>query len=213
MSIGKVARKLLGKRLFNVAGSYYRAVFVDLRKVARAVASEFPKDASVLDVGGGDGAPLNYLLALRSDVRVTMIDLGPSVGQAVREEFRDRIIFRPGTSVRQYVSSGERKPDAVMINDVLHHVPDSNRDDFFRDLAELLGDTGALCIIKDIEPGYFRSRLSLWADKYVSGDKTVSLVSRAEVVRRMSQVLGSVRVRETCLFAEDVPNYALVFQR
>ena len=212
MSVGGFARKLLGDRFFPIAGHYYRAIFVDLEKVARAAVDEIPQGALVLDIGGGDGAPLNCLLRLRPDISVTMIDLNPWIGGAVAPELRSRVVMWPGTSVRDYIVGGGPKPDCIMISDVIHPIPVHHRDQFFKDVRELVGDGRPPVIIKDVEPGDPRSYLSLWADRYISGDKTVSLISRAELGRAMAKAFGHVDARETALFREDRPNYSMVFR-
>lgn len=213
MSIGSMARKLLGERLFAVVGHYYRAVFVDLEKVARSVADAIPRFAYVLDIGGGDGAPLNYLLRLRPDIRITMIDLAPRIGGSIAPEFQSRVTTMPTMSVRQYIERGSPRPDCLLISDVVHHIPPAYREGFFNDVRDLIDDAATPVIIKDIEPGYPRSLLSLWADRYISGDKTVSLISKAELERTVSRAFGKVEARETSLFASDRPNYSIIFRR
>jgi len=214
MSVGSLVRKILGKRMFSVAGHYYRSVFVDLEKVAQSMQSHIKQNARILDIGGGDGAPLNYLLKLRPDITVTMIDLSKSIGSAISEDFLPRVSRLPDTSVRQWLEKGEVQADCVIISDVIHHIPRDMRSSFFKDLGELLSKSGATLIIKDIEPGYFRSYLSLWADTYISGDKSVTLVSREDVEQLVSEGVGAsrqVRKLETDLFKMDRPNYALIF--
>lgn len=212
MSIGAFARKVLGP-VFPRVASLYRSIFVDIAKVATALEGHIPIGAHVLDVGGGDGAILARLLAERGDLRVTMIDLAGSLGQFIPESLLSRVTRLPRTSMRQYAASSARRTDCVIISDVVHHVPHRERATFFDDLADLVRQQGTKqIIVKDIEPGFARSRLSLLADRYVSGDRTVSLVSRNDVIAHMKRVLGDgIAVTETSLFATDCPNYALSF--
>jgi hypothetical protein len=74
-------------------------------------------------------------------------------------------------------------------------------------------DPSITIIIKDIEPGYFRASLSFLADKYISGDHAVSLVSRTQLTAVFADAFGYVQPAETTLFERDSPNYALVFDR
>jgi hypothetical protein len=62
MSIGSMARALLGKRWFPVVGGWYRSVFVDLARVVDGL-PDLPAAARVLHIGGGDGQMINILLA------------------------------------------------------------------------------------------------------------------------------------------------------
>ena len=64
----------------------------------------------MLDVGGGDGEPLNHLLALRTDLLITTLDPAPVVGQWIDDRFNARVTRLPGTSLEQYLSSGGRIP-------------------------------------------------------------------------------------------------------
>ena len=49
---GQIARKLLGRH-FDAAGNIYRRIFVDLERIVDVFVSELPREANVLDIGGG----------------------------------------------------------------------------------------------------------------------------------------------------------------
>ena len=139
LALGSSIRRLLGPRLARRAGRQYRAIFVDLAKVAVALASVIPRDANVLDIGGGDGQPLNHLLSLRPDLLITTLDPSPAVGQWIDARFASARVKRlPGTSLEQYLSCGGTSPDAIVIADVLHHIPESARSRFFDSVRVLL---------------------------------------------------------------------------
>ncbi|MFB3905221.1 MAG: methyltransferase domain-containing protein [Acidobacteriota bacterium] len=208
MTIGKLARSLLG-RWFPIAGRLYRSVFVDLKKVVAAF-PPIPPGATLLDIGGGDGEVINELIARYPDTQVTMIDLSPRIGGALRPELRDRVRLFPGTSMRKYAEQNPNPPDLVLISDVIHHVPPEQRKEFFADLRTLVGNSGATILIKDIEPGYPRAYLSWLADRFISGDAIVALVPRAEVKRLLLEAFPAYEVAETRLMETDKPNYALV---
>lgn len=211
MAIGPMVRQSLGPRAFTVVGRAYRSIFVDLDKVARATVRHIPDNALVLDVGGGDGEPLNHIMALRSDIRVTMIDLSPTIGQSVRDTYRNRVDVMPETSVRQYYERNGAPPQVVLINDVLHHVPVPSRPAFFHDLGLVMRrGEGIRLIIKDVEPGGLRATLGYLADRYISGDRHVSLVSRATLVSSLESSFGAISITETTLYSDDSPNYSLV---
>jgi hypothetical protein len=70
-----------------------------------------------------------------------------------------------------------------------------------------------IILIKDVEPGYLKSMLGYWSDRYVTGDKAVSLISREQLTRVVNNSLGPMRSRETPLFDVDKPNYAVTFFR
>lgn len=211
MPVGKTARRILGPERFKRVGHVYRSIFVDLDAVAETMVHHLPDAAHVLDVGGGDGAPLNPLLERRPDVSVTMIDLAADIGSAVDARHASRVHRRPTTSIRDYMSGEHRRPDAILVSDVVHHVPITERAKFLDDLRDLARADGTkVIVLKDIEPGGFRARLSLWADRYISGDPGVSLVSRETLHALLFASFGPVPIVETTLFQRDRPNYSLV---
>jgi hypothetical protein len=214
MAVGPAIRRLLGPRLARRAGLWYRAIYVDLSAVAATLATVLPRDAHVLDVGGGDGQPLNQLLALRPDLMITTLDPAPAIGQWIEERFAGRVTRMPATTLTEYVSRGLKNPDALLIADVMHHIPQTARRGFLDSVRVLLDRKPALrIIVKDVEPGYWRASLGYWSDRYVTGDRNVSLISSHAMTRLFEEALGPLHREETSLFNMDSPNYAMVFYR
>ncbi|MGA2552255.1 MAG: class I SAM-dependent methyltransferase [Burkholderiaceae bacterium] len=214
MSLGERVRRVLGRRLSFVVGRWYRAIFVDLGLEARALSTTFPDGAHVLDIGGGDGEPLNHLLRLRPDLQITTIDPGPEVGQWLASEYQAQVTRLPRTGLEDYLAAGQPSPDALLIADVLHHIPEAGRGRFLGSVNQLLERLPNLrIVVKDVEPGSLRARLGYWSDRYITGDRSVSLVSRAHLIHIFGEALGPLRHDETDLFVHDKPNYAIVFYR
>lgn len=110
--------------------------------------------------------------------------------------------------------SPHARADVILIADVMHHIPESARREFLDRVGVLLERFPDLrIIVKDVEPGHWRAMLGVWSDRYVTGDKHVSLISRDGVTRLFEEVLGPLRREDTDLFERDVPNYAIVFRR
>lgn len=214
MSIGSMVRSALGERLARKAGRLYRSVFVDLAKVAAELSKAIPRGALVLDIGGGDGEPLNHLLDLRDDIRALTIDIAPVVGNWIDPRHDRRVVRLPRTSLDDYLGGGRPAPDAIVMCDVMHHIPVPGRPAFMDSLARLVAAADApVLVVKDVEPGYPRARLGYWADRLITGDRLVSPVGRLELRGMIGRSLPGYRCEETGLFAADAPNYALVFQR
>jgi hypothetical protein len=212
--LGPAIRRVLGLRRARTLGRWYRAVFVDLAKEAAALASVIPPGAHLLDVGGGDGEPLNRLLALRSDIRITTIDPGPAVGLWIETRFHARVTRLPCTTLADYLAASRPDPDAVLIADVMHHIPEAARAGFLGSVRVLLERVPRLrIIVKDVEPGSWRALLGYWSDRYLSGDARVSPISRQRLVALLEELLGPLRHEETGLFEADRPNYAIAFFR
>jgi len=214
MALGPAIRRLLGARLARRAGRWYRAIFVDLAVEASALASVIPPRAHVLDIGGGDGEPLNHLLSLRPDLRITTLDPGPVVGQWIEARFNSQVTRLPGTSLAAYLASGRADPDVILIADVMHHIPESVRAGFLGSIRILLERAPKLrIVVKDVEPGHWRALIGYWSDRYITGDRSVSPISRERVASLLEEALGPLRREETNLFEEDRPNYAITFYR
>ena len=214
MSLGPSVRRVLGPRLARRAGGWYRAIFVDLGKVAAAIAGVIPRGAHLLDIGGGDGQPINHLLALRPDLRVTTLDPGPLVGQWIEARYDAQVTRLPGIGIAEYLAASRADPDAILIADVLHHIPESARANFLRSIRVLLERVPQLrIIVKDVEPGSWRALLGFWADRYITGDRHVGLISRDRLEHLFIEALGPLRREDTVLFETDRPNYAIVFFR
>jgi hypothetical protein len=211
---GALIRRVLGVRLARRAGRLYRTIFVDLAKEAAALAAAIPHDAHLLDIGGGDGEHVNHLLALRPDLRITTLDPKPVVGEWIEARFENRVTRFPATSLAEYLALGRADPDAILIADVLHHIPKASRDAFLDLLGVFLERVPHLrIIIKDVEPGSWRACLGLWSDRYITGDLDVCLISRENLVRLFDERLGPLRREDTDLFETDQPNYAIAFHR
>jgi hypothetical protein len=214
MAVGPAIRRFLGPRIARLAGLWYRALFVDLAQVAVALAAVLPRGAHLLDVGGGDGQPLNHLLALRPDLTITTLDPAPFVGQWIEERFAGQVTRMPATTLADYVSRGQRSPDALLIADVMHHIPKSARRGFLDSIKVLLDRQPALrIIVKDVEPGHWRAVLGYWSDRYVTGDRNVSLISIDDLTRLFEEALGPLHCVDTHLLEKDRPNYVLAFHR
>src|SRR5438105_4870807 len=92
MSIGKVARKVLGPT-FPILGRSYRRFFVNLDKVVESL--PLSNESCILDVGAGDGELENRILTKYPNASITMLDLDPTVGGWLKPEFRGAVkIFK-----------------------------------------------------------------------------------------------------------------------
>jgi hypothetical protein len=210
MSAGQLVRRALGPA-FPVAGSAYRRVFVDVRKVA-ACLPVLPGGSTLLDVGLGDGSITNPLLDRQPDLRVIGVDLAPSIGGMIRDDLRSRVELHPATSVAELVAAGPLDIAAAFLSDVFHHVSSDARAGLVTDVLSAFGDRPRTLIVKDIVPQGARSRLAFWADRNISGDRGVQAIGPAEMVTLVRSVWPKSRVEATDLVDVDHPNYCLVFR-
>lgn len=207
MSLGSWARRSLGPRFHGIA-ERYRAFFVDLAGLGVIVAAELPQGATVLDIGAGDGAVLNYVLARRPDLRVIMVDTAANIGGAIESRYLPQLTLMPLTTLAEY--NGEA-PDAIVVLDVLHHIPLQERPAFFSLIGTLAERyRTSKVIVKEVEPKGLRSRLGWLSDRFVTGDRNVRFISRNDLTAQLEAALGAhFVVHETPLFQCDAPNYCM----
>ena len=210
MTIGSMVRKVAGKHERTIC-AVYRRVFVDLRSVADRLMPALPLGAHIVDVGGGDGELLNLLPRDRPDLSVTMIDLRDRMGLFLEPEIAARVKKMPSTSLAQYKQTAGVDADVVLVSDVVHHVPIPWREEFMRDAHAILRPGGVL-IIKDVARGEgFIAWLGVFVDRFISGDKNVSLESRDSM---RSLVEGAVPMQQAAdlLGSSDSPNFAALYR-
>ena len=103
----------------------------------------------------------------------------------------------PSTSVDRYLASATPLPDVLLLSDVMHHIPVSERHAFLAGISTHFRSSLAMrIIVKDVEPGFARSLLGYWADKYITGDKTVSPIGRAQMISLMQDSVGPLRCED-----------------
>jgi cyclopropane fatty-acyl-phospholipid synthase-like methyltransferase len=210
MKPGPAMRKLMPPKVERRMAAMYRAVFVDLEKVARLLAQHLPQDARLLDIGGGDGELVNHLLDSRTDVSVSMVDVAESVGKFITPANRLRVVLHPRTSIESHADGLRAHYDAALVSDVVHHLPVNYRADFIKSVYSAIVSGGPM-FIKDIEPGHPIASLSLFCDKYVSGDRGVELISMDKLRTLGAKQLPEHVSTEIGLYPIDRPNYMLKF--
>lgn len=199
MAPGKIIRLLLGG-YFPIVGRLYRRIFVDMDKIVGYMIDYVPNGAVILDVGGGDGLVAQLLLRYRPDVSVILVDIACEIGGFIGEEYKSRVKLYPKTDFRDV----DDHFDILFLADVLHHVPEADRDAFLINLGQLaIRKHCRRIILKDIQPGSTKAWLAVLSDHFITGDKTVTLVNRDVI-----SIVGYSLI-DACL--PDPPNYCLVF--
>lgn len=197
MTPGQITRRVLGPA-FGPVSEVYRRIFVNMPTVAAEIAKHIPPGAQTLDIGGGDGYLANLLLIQRPDIRVTITDLSANIGGLISQANESRCMLLPKTGIRDV----KGRFDAIILSDVLHHIPVHERAAFCTTLCRV--DTNII-IVKEFAPGGFRSKLGLWADHYISGERQVRFIAANDLT-----LPGFARAHYAI---PDAPNYVVVFHR
>lgn len=141
------SRRLYAPVLRQLAGAYQEWLCRERRCGRASAAGEPERRFRVLDLGCGTGALAQLVLDSLPFARVTGVDLSANMVDAARD--------RLGGRVRLHQADAERLPfaegafDAVLANDVFHHLPDGPRASFeswrvlARDGMLVLGDVWA----------------------------------------------------------------------
>jgi hypothetical protein len=117
----------------------------------------------------------------------------------------------PATGVQAYDQKYSSKLDAILICDVVHHITPVERVKFFEDVWLLLRkNNGARLIIKDVEPEGLCGLFVYLSDRYISGDKTVSLIHKRDLISLLKVAPEEISITETQLYSRNSPNYSIV---
>jgi 2-polyprenyl-6-hydroxyphenyl methylase/3-demethylubiquinone-9 3-methyltransferase len=196
VGVGATVRRRLG-RFERPAAVRYRSLFIDLDALAQYVAvSTAPQRA--LEIGGGDGLFADALVRAVPDLGLLSIDITPDPGRLSTAD-PQRVAFR-SIRLEELVAEAPVPFDTVLVVDVLHHVPVTERDDFLRSARALVAPGGSL-VVKEWERRRNPAHAAAYAsDRYLSGDHDVAFESAdrwVATVRRLfpgDELVGETRV-------------------
>ena len=146
----------------------------------------------MLEIGAGDGILCTSLAEVIPEASILGIDISADPGRMVPEGDQ-RVTFRQ-VSTSALLEEGVEQFDLVVVADVLHHVPVDEREQLLADAASLLTPAGLL-VIKEWERTRSASHLAAdFADRYISGDRQVSFMTRGELRDLMLQTAPSLHL-------------------
>jgi len=177
VSIGPAVRRMLGPIEAPIS-SAYRSMFINVGDLGKAMTA-VPFGSRVLEVGVGDGMIASQIIGRRPDATVLGIDLAENPG-SLFEGDSERVEFR-SISTSELLSEDPGTFDAIIIADVLHHVPPAIRPALLSDVSSLLADDGVLLVKETVvvkSPGYWMGRFS---DRWITGDRNVSFLREEQL--------------------------------
>lgn len=209
MSIGPKVRRMLGPIEAPIS-SAYRSMFINVGELGKAI-DAVPFGSRVLEVGVGDGMIASQIIERRPDASVLGIDLAENPG-SLFEGDRSRAEFRT-ISTSDLLAEQPTPFDAIVIADVLHHVPPSLRTGLLDDVATLLSDDGVLLVKETVvvkSPGYWMGRFS---DRWITGDRNVSFLREADLKQLVTDNVPNLVVCGRSTIRPWKTNLLLVWRR
>ncbi len=186
-SLGAAVRKSLG-RYERPVSDLYRSVFINLEDLAANI-RDWSQPKRILEIGCGEGALAELVVRDFPEAEYLGIDIISHLGRMYVGP-QDKVEFRQVTA--EYLANElPGKFDLILINDVMHHVPEALRLGLLAAAKDLLAPEGAL-IFKDWvrRPSPIHA-LCYVADVYVGGDKSVRYMPMDEQRNMLSEVFGN----------------------
>ena len=189
----------------------YRGFFVDLDQVVACLPIQ-PGHTTLLNIGTGDGVLVSRIARRYPQLCMTTTDITEHQGWLIDDDVRDRIDVQVHAPEQIAGAGFGAAFDVVLLSDVVHHVPVEDRASLMTRAWEATSPGGYL-VVKDIEDRGFKARLSLWSDRYLTGDRHTELIGADAMEALMRQQDPAAQVDRTPLVHQDYPNYLLVGQR
>ncbi len=186
-SFGAAVRKNLG-RYERPVSDLYRSVFINLEDLASNI-RDWSQPKRILEIGCGEGALAELVVRDFPQAEYLGIDIISHLGR-MYDGPSDNVEFRQiDAEVLARELPGQF--DLILINDVMHHVPDALRLGLLGAAKELLAP-GGLLIFKDWvrRPSPIHA-LCYVADVYVGGDNSVRYMSLDEQRNMLTEVFGT----------------------
>ena len=185
MATGVVLRGLLGP-LEPRAATLYRAAYFDLDRYAAQIADWASDPRAVLEIGCGEGAVTERLVAIYPRAEIVATDISPRLGRLYRGP-ADRVRFLQDDAAA-VATARPASFDLALFTDALHHVPLARRRALIGDALRALRP-GGLLIVKEWERRPTPIHWACYAsDRWLTGDRIAYM--RREELRALLDTLS-----------------------
>jgi 2-polyprenyl-6-hydroxyphenyl methylase/3-demethylubiquinone-9 3-methyltransferase len=204
-SIGSLLRGLGDGIIFLKLAPVYRRFFFSINMFVKMTFFEKFK-GSLIDVGGGDGAVLAKILNKHNPNRCVFLDPTPNAGSMIEGK---KVVRYIGLFLNEVEEIKNEKFDVALLVDVLHHVEPDQRKALLIEVLNMISESGRL-IIKEVRPFGLRSKLTYWADIYISKDPVVSFISEEMLLKLILEINPDLKVQSNIKYGKwDYPNYSI----
>jgi 2-polyprenyl-3-methyl-5-hydroxy-6-metoxy-1,4-benzoquinol methylase len=193
MALGKFVRRCFGRHELWVS-EIYRSFFIDIDTFIVRLKIWAPGAAHILEVGCGEGAITERLVATFPGAAITGIDIVPQLGRLYTGP-RDRARFVEIT-VQEFAKAEPGAYDLIVLADVLHHVPLDMRAELMAAIRVLMAPNGKF-VMKEWERNYSPIYwLGYLSDRWITGDR-IRYLTHDEGRRQIDAAFGaSARIDE-----------------
>ena len=204
-SIGSVLRDYRGGLVFKLLAPIYRRFFFSIKLFVRlSLPNLF--SGSILDVGGGDGSVLVEVLKRHTPKKATFVDPTPTAGSLI---LHTNIVKYVGLYLQEIHEIQNEKFDLILLVDVLHHVQPQHRQELLDLTIKMLTTDGKL-LVKEVGIKGMKSKLTYWADVYISKDPVVSFISEEKLRALINEIDPKIKVISNEIYnKKDYPNYCV----
>lgn len=208
MALGSYVRKMAGPFEPALAAAY-RGFFFDIEGFADRIAS-LGCGSHVIEIGCGEGALISALSARMPDATFLGLDIAPTVGRLFKGD-SSRVTFACADA-ESIVAAERGSADLVLICDVMHHVPEGERERVWAAALELVKAGGTIVFkewIRSATPIY---GLGYASDRFITGDR-IQYQSRKEWAEAISKVAPLWRVVAELSLRPWKSNHAFVLRQ
>ena len=207
MSLGSFVRKMAGP-LEPVLARAYRGFFFDIENFAECIAS-LGDPRRVVEIGCGEGALISALAGRMPTATFLGLDVAPTVGRLFEGD-SSRVSF-VCADAEDVIETNGGSADMVLICDVMHHVPEHQRDRVWA-AAFALVKTGGMIVFKE----WIRSASPIYglgyaSDRYITGDR-IQYQSRDEWINAIRKVAPMWSICSEMSLSPWKSNHAFVLQ-
>lgn len=185
-SFGATVRRAFGPYERQVS-DLYRSIFINLEDLSDRIRT-WTTPKNILEIGCGEGALAEFIARDFPGIPYLGIDIISHLGR-MYEGQTENVEFQEITA-QDLAATRPGEFDLILINDVLHHVPDEIREEILVAARTLLAPGGSL-IFKDWDRRSSPIHAMCYiADVYVGGDKNVRYMPKSEQRKLLKGVFG-----------------------
>lgn len=208
MGIGRRVRRMFGKHERAISDAW-RSAWVNLDAFTSQVKSRVGSSDRILEIGCGDGAVTERLAAAYPHASLTGIDICPQPGRLFKGDTQRVRFLR--TSAAELCANEPRSYGLVVIADVIHHVPKSERMTVLGSSRGLVAPGGTIVFKEWLRKPNAICLANYLVERIITGDR-VHYLRESELHALATEVFGPQSIRTQFSIAPWSCNLALMIE-